>query len=588
MSLFHSLLEDVGTPPAIPPSENVMLINPTGYGYMDVAARQLALEPIVSSGIDKAISYSVWINPSMLVASDNGNRVFGVANNAGSVPQSGLTVNAQTWLLNYTLYQSFAGTYIRITTSKSIPKNRWSHVVLTYSGSETNAGFEIYINGALDSSAVKNTVGSYTGGASFSTHRFGVSSSFSSTGRYGGHMSDLCVWNRVLTSGEVTTLYNSGSIYDVSAASFYASAITAYWPMRSNADCLNNATYNFTGVTDVTYVSKPFGPFYTPLAAVNAIPTNTEYTGGGSFIRIGNDMHFYSRAALNHTSNGRIIKLVWHEDGFYADAPIDVLSDPTYNLTGSISGNVGGQIMIFTARYNSPTYISSDRYESTDGTVGEAFGSMINMPGTYSDYNFTGKVINGYVGERMVGFFEHNAPETIWRLNFWKRDTAGTWTIHEIFTDGTLKLAEHATLVAGNNTFITIARGNGTDTGLWMLYSTDGGTTWSTPANTGLIASGTIGMGDMCLDPHGNVVLIFANRGDRTIKISKGNSIANVLANTWNTPVTIFQGFSTDPRGIYGYPTIVRKGWNYTVAWTAEKSNTEAHLFIGQGRLDID
>ncbi|MCX6354007.1 MAG: LamG domain-containing protein [Candidatus Aureabacteria bacterium] len=83
--------------------------------------------------------------------------------------------------------------------------NSWLHYVVVYSGNKDATGVKIYINGTLISNDVKaNTL---TGDVSFADFTFG-----SMKGIYGSkyRLDEVGIWNRSLTSAEVTQLYNDG------------------------------------------------------------------------------------------------------------------------------------------------------------------------------------------------------------------------------------------------------------------------------------------------------------------------------------------------------------------------------------------
>jgi hypothetical protein len=75
----------------------------------------------------------------------------------------------------------------------------WKHLVFTYDGSGTAAGFNIYYNG------VKETITIYENGFGINTYYgyFRITS--------GSKIDELAIYNRVLSQAHVTTLYNSGT-----------------------------------------------------------------------------------------------------------------------------------------------------------------------------------------------------------------------------------------------------------------------------------------------------------------------------------------------------------------------------------------
>jgi len=83
----------------------------------------------------------------------------------------------------------------------TVNDNSWKHVVVSFSGQIAS----IYVNGSLDatSSALGSPV-SYTGRRSIGADRSGGKN-------FDGQIDEVAIWSRAITSGEVTTLYNSGT-----------------------------------------------------------------------------------------------------------------------------------------------------------------------------------------------------------------------------------------------------------------------------------------------------------------------------------------------------------------------------------------
>ena len=157
--------------------------NASSQRYVDVSANS-ALTPT-------NITVSAWINLSnisteQMIASDY------VSNNTGwymEVFQSKLNVG-----LNGN---------VQLQGGITLSSSTWAHVVFTYDG----ATLKLYVNGALDSSkttaaGISNTahdmyIGAYTGNVN--------------SDKLTGAIDEVGVWNRVLSAGEVTALYNSGT-----------------------------------------------------------------------------------------------------------------------------------------------------------------------------------------------------------------------------------------------------------------------------------------------------------------------------------------------------------------------------------------
>jgi len=82
--------------------------------------------------------------------------------------------------------------------TKGCSANVWSHAVATYDGTTCI----VYVNGSSNSQVYAMDT---THAATYARFGQGVRGSFL------GHIDDTCMWDRALTSGEVASLYNSGT-----------------------------------------------------------------------------------------------------------------------------------------------------------------------------------------------------------------------------------------------------------------------------------------------------------------------------------------------------------------------------------------
>jgi hypothetical protein len=151
-------------------------------------------------------SYSVWIQRA-----STGGTEFNII--IAKFPNSGAYQGIGIWKDNTKrISVSIAGTtsmMVKDTTSITLLENfNWNHIVWTYNGSTTLAGMKLYVNGteitswtfSLDTlvGTIENTNELMLGGYENGWNTI-------------GKIDEVGRWNRVLSSTEVTTLYNSGS-----------------------------------------------------------------------------------------------------------------------------------------------------------------------------------------------------------------------------------------------------------------------------------------------------------------------------------------------------------------------------------------
>lgn len=580
MSLFHSLLADAGPPP-IPTSFDVAFFADNSTAR--VGTRQVSLEPSVAAA-DRARSYSIWVHQSNL--STTAMRFMGCAEPANTNQQFVLQTNAQSdasnnQLLSFVLFDA-SNNIIGIRPNQKFLRNRWYHIVVTYTGSELNTGLEIYLNGVLVTDLTRTSSGTYAGARDSATLRYCFSRMDASASRYIGDMRDATVWNRVLTGAEVTEIFNGGVPLASTSASFWGSTGIAYWPLQSDLTCANNATFNLGTSAGITFRNIPLSPTYEQISFWNAYPGQTRYLAFGGMYKNGSNFVVDTRSGTDHVANGKIVKCAITPSTLSVAAPVDILtdSDDLRNLAiGPIDGNVG----MFLTQYSHPTFIANERYESTDGLTGETFGAAVNMPTTLTAASFYGAVIAGDLpGEYLVAEYEFTSPST-YEVNVWKRSSGGTWSKIQVYT-GAGGYTETNICRVATNTYFLIARSN-TQNGLFISISTDGGSTWSAFTSTGL-GSGTC-MGAMALAPDGSLTLVYADRGIDRLVIVSNSSVAAIIADPtdWGTVSEICSGYSTDSTGILGYPAILYDGFNCCIAFSNEWSSSRADLYVGYGVL---
>ena len=207
----------------------------------------------IGSGYDNftsGLTFSIWAYPT----NTNGwGRYFdlanGSANNNIMFARNGTTTN-----LTYDIYNG-ATSGGSVTANGVIELNKWQHFVVT----ETASGVvTIYKNGSV--------VG---GSASFilpnnitRTSNYIAKSNWPDP-YYAGQIDEPQIYNRALTSDEVTALYNGGSISQL----YFSSGLVAGWHLEENSGT-SIADYSGNGYTGAlqgppTWVSQGSGGVYT-------------------------------------------------------------------------------------------------------------------------------------------------------------------------------------------------------------------------------------------------------------------------------------------------------------------------------------
>jgi hypothetical protein len=127
----------------------------------------------------------------------------------------------------------------------SVPYNKWSHVVVTYDGSGSENGIQIYINGTA-ASLTRSSFGTPLGTFTNRTWIMGSEQSldFFATGSY----DDLRIYNRALGPGEIAQLYHTGQANVAHSNTIISNGLVGYWTFDgSKTDWRTNTTQDSSG-----------------------------------------------------------------------------------------------------------------------------------------------------------------------------------------------------------------------------------------------------------------------------------------------------------------------------------------------------
>lgn len=159
-------------------------------------------------------SYSFWIK-----SSDTTNYTIIVGNIQSARAPYGFLHGYEFWLAAgkiQTDYKSGINIGGGGTSVGSISNNTWNHVVVTYNPDNAITGDKIYINGTLDKSSATLDASGITS-IHYTTPMKACIGARNQSGSpvnflpNGTSLDALSVWNKELTSTEITELYNSGT-----------------------------------------------------------------------------------------------------------------------------------------------------------------------------------------------------------------------------------------------------------------------------------------------------------------------------------------------------------------------------------------
>lgn len=156
----------------------------------------------------------------------------------------------------YGYYWGVASSVIYKGRSVPFTTGAWHHLVLTYNGTDTAV---LYLDGSTTgTSAFQSGVWL---GLNVSAKNIWIGACQRSTTNnkfYNGLVDNVSLYTTALTSGNVTTLYNSGHPGNIAATSFYGSGCSHWWPLGEFNDTTSTVYDRKAGVASATNGSPTF------------------------------------------------------------------------------------------------------------------------------------------------------------------------------------------------------------------------------------------------------------------------------------------------------------------------------------------
>lgn len=223
---------------------------------------------------DQPFSISAWVYVGD-VSSDDGPFVAKANFSDGDTEFIFKHANGNLQLFIYDRDGSASGHYIRALGNSAVLSDAtWHHVVATYDGSESQTGINLYVDSAVAAST-KSTAGPYGRVRNTTTPlTIGATEDLANANRiFEDRMADVCIFNKELSSSEITELYNSGKIFDLTRYSAYDN-IVSWWKMGDSLDDVGTG-----GVKD--YVSGYHGTLTNGASIIDAPSDISEMVNGG-------------------------------------------------------------------------------------------------------------------------------------------------------------------------------------------------------------------------------------------------------------------------------------------------------------------
>ena len=193
----------------------------------DMVNDKLVISPSSSLNNMSSFTYSLWIRPH-----SNGQSELGYIFTKGSGGSGGYLIQMDNNRFDITINYDGGTNLAFVAPFDASTYNRWSHLVMTWDGTNVAANVGVYLNGvALSHSFNTNGVGSKVDDSSYSLT---IGDNGSNTRYFDGEMDDFRVYNRVLSASEIQQLYSQGSTKVASTISRLAqtgltSGLVGHW-----------------------------------------------------------------------------------------------------------------------------------------------------------------------------------------------------------------------------------------------------------------------------------------------------------------------------------------------------------------------
>lgn len=224
--------------------------------------------------------------------------------------------------------EDFGGNFVTLdSTTTGLNDGNWHLLICTFTRSAT--GLRLYIDNSEDASSPKNA-SALAAVASFGSFTLG-GSDFSTAYQYTGVLDEVIIWNRVITAGERTTLWNSGAGVDILPV--ITDDIVSAWPMED----LSGNLADFVGSNILTATSLTY-------QVTGKVNKAVSFNGSSSFASITNA----SQTGLNiGASDDRSIAIWFKNTGAIEQQLYCKPSDESNTITWEIVLDSGGGVQLF-------------------------------------------------------------------------------------------------------------------------------------------------------------------------------------------------------------------------------------------------
>ena len=184
------------------------------------------------------------------------NKTSGYAG-GGVYDKEWIIVNRYTEQIRFGLHFNNSTTdYVEFDSVQTIPLNQWTHIAVSYDGSQTATGFNMYIDNQLLNTT--NGLATVTLTGNYGPVFAGVSPLYmarnNGTGYYEMHLDEFILYEKVIDAATVNHLYNNGITGNPNETPYATSSMVAYWRMGDGSifPILQNLAPSYSMVATMT------------------------------------------------------------------------------------------------------------------------------------------------------------------------------------------------------------------------------------------------------------------------------------------------------------------------------------------------
>ncbi len=158
---------------------------------------------------DQPLGISAWIFLNDTSGGSGGQKIIAQKTDGGDLNGWYFEIYNNSFLRFVAMNGSSA--YLSKSTNERFPLQKWTHVAVTWDGTNNSSEVRIYIDGKLCTTRVTNTGGTWGSNAGNSI-RIGRNTNVAQLRAFNGRMDDFMLWSRTISSSEVETLYQRGGL----------------------------------------------------------------------------------------------------------------------------------------------------------------------------------------------------------------------------------------------------------------------------------------------------------------------------------------------------------------------------------------